>query len=161
MKITSNKAETTTALANMERGLEECGITHLLIVPSSHLDPVYEVYRKKDRCYILTKEEEAAAFSSGLVMSGQRPAMLIQQSGVGNMLNFVWTLAEPFGLYFPILVFDRGTQDPNIVQHFSSNGTRKALKNLGSVDIDWENSDSPKTLKSFIEARTVWILFSL
>jgi sulfopyruvate decarboxylase alpha subunit len=54
------------------------------------------------------REEEAVGVLSGLFMAGQRGAMLVQSSGLGNALNALGSLAMAYRIPFPLLVSLRG-----------------------------------------------------
>jgi sulfopyruvate decarboxylase subunit alpha len=54
------------------------------------------------------REEEAVGILSGLFLGGQRGAMLIQSSGLGNTLNALGSLAMAYRIPFPLLVSLRG-----------------------------------------------------
>ena len=54
------------------------------------------------------REEEAVGILSGLFMGGQRGAMLVQSSGLGNTLNALGSLAMAYRIPFPLLVSLRG-----------------------------------------------------
>src|SRR5207244_5299883 len=54
------------------------------------------------------REEEAVGILSGLFMAGQRGAMLVQSSGLGNTLNALGSLAMAYRIPFPLLVSLRG-----------------------------------------------------
>jgi hypothetical protein len=113
------------------------GIDWLLVVPASGLNDVYRHYSERGRCLFATREEEAVAAAAGLALGGRRPLVLMQQSGVGNALNAVLSLADAYGVAFPILVCDRGEHDPNPVQRLSSSGTAAALGPLGCARVEW------------------------
>ncbi|MCA1647640.1 MAG: hypothetical protein LC797_19980 [Chloroflexi bacterium] len=54
------------------------------------------------------REEEAVGILSGLYLGGQRGAMLVQSSGLGNALNALGSLAMAYRIPFPMLVSLRG-----------------------------------------------------
>jgi sulfopyruvate decarboxylase alpha subunit len=54
------------------------------------------------------REEEAVGILSGMFLGGQRGAMLIQSSGLGNTLNALGSLAMAYQIPFPLLVSLRG-----------------------------------------------------
>src|SRR6267154_4846161 len=54
------------------------------------------------------REEEAVGVLTGLYLGGQRGAMLIQSSGLGNTLNALGSLAMAYHIPFPLLVSLRG-----------------------------------------------------
>jgi len=54
------------------------------------------------------REEEAVGILTGLYLGGQRGAMLVQSSGVGNALNALGSLAAAYRIPFPLVVSLRG-----------------------------------------------------
>lgn len=56
----------------------------------------------------LTREEEGVGISAGVALAGKRPAMFIQSSGMGNMLNALLSLTSFYALPLPIFVSQRG-----------------------------------------------------
>jgi sulfopyruvate decarboxylase alpha subunit len=54
------------------------------------------------------REEEAVGILTGLYLGGQRGAMLVQSSGLGNSLNALGSLAMAYHIPFPLLVSLRG-----------------------------------------------------
>jgi sulfopyruvate decarboxylase subunit alpha len=54
------------------------------------------------------REEEGVGILAGLFMAGQRGALLIQSSGLGNTLNALGSLAMAYRIPFPMLVSLRG-----------------------------------------------------
>ncbi len=54
------------------------------------------------------REEEAVGILAGMFMAGQRGAMLVQSSGLGNTLNALGSLALAYRIPFPLLVSLRG-----------------------------------------------------
>lgn len=56
----------------------------------------------------LTREEEGVGISAGMALAGKRPAMFVQSSGMGNMLNALLSLTSFYALPLPIFVSQRG-----------------------------------------------------
>jgi sulfopyruvate decarboxylase alpha subunit len=54
------------------------------------------------------REEEAVGVLTGLYLGGERGAMLVQSSGLGNALNALGSLAAAYRIPFPLLVSLRG-----------------------------------------------------
>jgi sulfopyruvate decarboxylase alpha subunit len=54
------------------------------------------------------REEEAVGILAGLFLGGQRGAMLVQSSGLGNALNALGSLAMAYRIPFPLFVSLRG-----------------------------------------------------
>ena len=60
------------------------------------------------RLVTVHREEEAVGVLTGLFLGGQRGAMLVQSSGLGNTLNALGSLALAYHIPFPLLVSLRG-----------------------------------------------------
>lgn len=56
----------------------------------------------------LPREEEGVGISAGAALSGRRPAMFVQSSGVGNMINALLSLTGFYELPLAIFVSRRG-----------------------------------------------------
>lgn len=91
--------------------LKEHGISHIASIPCD---------KAKDLCFMLpdhfdhiclTREEDGIGVCAGLVLAGQRPAMVIQSSGLGNSLNAIMSLTKTYDLPLPIIASWRGVQD--------------------------------------------------
>ncbi len=56
----------------------------------------------------LTREEEGVGISAGAALSGKKPAMFVQSSGIGNMINALLSLTGFYQLPLAIFVSWRG-----------------------------------------------------
>jgi sulfopyruvate decarboxylase subunit alpha len=137
--------------------LEQANTDWLVVVPTSGLNAIYSQFEQRDRCLYVTREEEGVAVAAGLAVGGKTPLVMMQQSGVGNSLNAVFSLADAYGILFSILICDRGPDDPNEVQRVSSKKTSKVLNALDCVVVDFRSSDSPKLFAEFVHSRVRWI----
>ncbi|MEN8263675.1 MAG: sulfopyruvate decarboxylase subunit beta [Nitrospirota bacterium] len=64
---------------------------------------------KKEFFHIpLTREEEGVGISAGIALAGKRPAMFVQSSGIGNMINALLSLTGFYELPLAIFVSQRG-----------------------------------------------------
>jgi sulfopyruvate decarboxylase alpha subunit len=66
---------------------------HAHLIQAAHADPGM-------RAIVLTTEEEGIAFAAGAWLGGQRAALLMQSSGVGNCINM---LSLPVNCRMPFL----------------------------------------------------------
>ncbi len=90
--------------------LKANGVRNIVTVPDSVLGPILAV-AEADRDMRLTsvnREEEAVGVLCGLFLGGQRGAMVIQSSGLGNTINALGSLAITGRIPFPIVVGLRG-----------------------------------------------------
>ncbi len=146
------------AVDRIIEALDRQRIDCLLTVPAAGLHGLYSSFESSAQLVYATREEEAVALACGLVLGGRRPIVVMQQTGVGNAINAVLSLADAYELAFPILVADRTAQDPNPVQRVSSTGTRQALGGLGFVEIDWEASSAIDRFEAHVAGGVRWIV---
>jgi sulfopyruvate decarboxylase TPP-binding subunit len=136
-----------------------CAVQWLIVVPASGLDRVYRRFATEHECLFVTREEEGVALAAGLAAAGEAPAVIMQQSGVGNCLNAVFTLADAYDLYFPILVATRPENDENPVQRISVRLTENLMGVLCPTRLDWS---ATRATEHFVEAwqtQKRWIIF--
>ncbi|MFA4876082.1 MAG: sulfopyruvate decarboxylase subunit beta [Methanoregula sp.] len=79
--------------------------------------------KAKDLCFLLpehfphiclTREEDGTGVCAGAYLAGGRPMMVIQSSGLGNMLNAIMSLSKTYDLPLPILASWRGVENETI-----------------------------------------------
>ncbi len=87
-----------------------CGTSVAVVVPDTRLEGILQ-------CLVeggvpvrgLTREEECVAFAAGHRVTGRRPVLFMQSSGLGNAANALGSLAIPYGLAVPLVISMRGT----------------------------------------------------
>ena len=86
------------------------GVRHLPYVPDGALAPLVAQAQKRDEFAVvpLTREEEGVGYMAGVVLGGQRGALLMQTSGVGNSLNAIGSLTMAQRLPLLMVVTERG-----------------------------------------------------
>ncbi|MFL5739963.1 MAG: thiamine pyrophosphate-binding protein [Flavisolibacter sp.] len=131
---------------------------YIITVPTSGINEVYSYFEKHNKCIYVTREEEGVALASGLSIGGKKIVMLIQQSGVGNLLNAIFTLADPYGIDFTIIVMVRGGEDENPIHWISSERTVKILEGLGSTAIDWISDQCDCLFQQALKNKNRWII---
>jgi phosphonopyruvate decarboxylase len=87
----------------LARGLVGRGFGRFAGVPCSHLDGLIQVLSAEGRYVAAADEGAALAIAAGSQLSGQRAGVLIQNSGLGNLVNPLTSLLIPFRI--PVLVF--------------------------------------------------------
>ena len=68
-------------------------------------------------------EAVAASVASGLSMSGEKPIVVVQSSGLTNLGSCITSLLKPYGIKFPIIVslrtYNKGDSE---IQHSKFSG---------------------------------------
>jgi phosphonopyruvate decarboxylase len=85
--------------------LADFGHVSLAGVPCSSLASVYQELAADARFRYFPAPNEGSAFAmaAGLLLAGRKPAVLIQNSGLGNLINPLTSLAMPYRV--PVLTF--------------------------------------------------------
>jgi sulfopyruvate decarboxylase alpha subunit len=113
--------------------LLDCGTTSAVVVPDSRLEGILQCLAEEGLpIRQLTREEECVAFAAGHRVSGSRPVLFMQSSGLGNAANALGSLAIPYGLTVPLVISMRGTRgEPNPAQVTMGESTVPLLTALG------------------------------
>ena len=88
---------------DLHKVLVETGVRQVGYVPDAGHKRLIELCRadKKMRAVVLTTEEEALGLVMGAWLGGEKSAVLMQSSGVGNIINTLGTIKE---CRFPLLM---------------------------------------------------------
>jgi sulfopyruvate decarboxylase alpha subunit len=123
--------------------LKQAGVKHIAYVPDAgHARAITRAVEDPDmRAVVLTTEEEGIGYLAGAWLGGERGALLMQSSGVGNCINM---LALPAAARFPLLmvVTMRGDwAEFNPWQNAMGQATEAALRLMGVMT--WR-ADAPE-----------------
>lgn len=120
------------AVGGLETAVAAAGFDHVLTVPCSILRQWYTPPRDKPVTIYLSREEEGVGLATGLVAAGRRPLLMIQNSGLGNSLNALGSLAVAYRVPLVVLVSLRGDElDDNPVQAPMGRATVLMVRALG------------------------------
>lgn len=127
--------------ADVFRVLKEQGVKHIAYVPDAGHSTAIRMAEADDAMHsvVLTTEEEGIGYLAGAWLGGERGALLMQSSGVGNCIN---TLALPNVARLPLLmvVTMRGDwAEFNAWQNPMGQATEAALKLMGVMT--WRADD--------------------
>jgi len=88
----------------------------VLTLPCEKLSALLQlVAADRSLCHVgLTREENGVGISAGVALAGGRPLMIIQSTGLGNMINALMSLTVTYQLPLPILASWRGAHDEQI-----------------------------------------------
>lgn len=81
-------------------------------VPCSHLAGLLAELRELGLYVPAANEGAALAIAAGAQLAGERAAVLIQNSGLGNLVNPLTSLAQPFDIPVLVIATLRGWPDP-------------------------------------------------
>jgi sulfopyruvate decarboxylase subunit alpha len=99
------------------RGLKRAGIDFAASVPCVNLQQLLtRINEDQDIIHVpVTREEEGVGLCAGAWMGGRRPALLMQNSGLGNCINALASLDLLYGIPLLMIISHRGCADEPIV----------------------------------------------
>jgi len=104
--------------------LHALGVSHVINVPDTHQRTLLDMLARDTRIQLLTActEDEAVAIHAGLYIGGQRPVLLIQQTGLLAALNNIKGIS-----------MDARIPTCMLVGYFGRDVTRSARENAARV----------------------------
>src|SRR5277367_109273 len=100
MTMTSSQA-----VANI---LQERGVERIGYLPCEKVGPLAAKLTGKFKVWDLTRECAGVSIAFGWALGGSPSALLIQSTGLGNLITELMTLQVLYGVALPILVSWRG-----------------------------------------------------
>lgn len=99
------------------RGLKHAGIDFAATVPCVNLQELLTLIGGDPAIIHLpvTREEEGVGICAGAWMGGRRPALLMQNSGLGNCINALASLDMLYGIPLLMIISHRGGSGEPIV----------------------------------------------
>lgn len=94
--------------------LKEQGVDFTGSLPCEKIKDLLEMVAGTFFHVPLTREEEGVGICAGAALSGKRPAMFVQSSGVGNMINALLSLTVFYKLPLAVFVSRRGVYKEKI-----------------------------------------------
>jgi len=98
-------------------GLKRAGINFAASVPCVNLQELLErLDSDRDIIHLpATREEEGVGICAGAWMGGHRPALLMQNSGLGNCINALASLDLLYGIPLLMIISHRGGRGESII----------------------------------------------
>jgi sulfopyruvate decarboxylase subunit beta len=98
--------------------LKNNGVDFISSLPCEKIKTLLEMIEDSFFHVPLTREEEGVGISAGAALSGKKPAMFVQSSGIGNMINALLSLTGFYELPLAIFVSQRGIYKEKIAAQF-------------------------------------------
>ena len=98
--------------------LKRNGVDFTASLPCEKIKTLLEMVGRTFAHLPLTREEEGVGICAGAALAGRRPAMFVQSSGIGNMINALLSLTQFYELPLAIFVSRRGVYQEKIEAQF-------------------------------------------
>lgn len=147
--------------------LKNAGLDFFVSVPCKFLDGIISIL-EQDREVIytpVTREEEGVGVLAGAFLAGKRPALLMQNSGLGNSINAICSLLNYYEIPLVLVISHRGTPGEKIeAQRPMGNATIKLLEASGIPCREIKKNSETRLVdelidQGFSQNRTVALLF--
>lgn len=131
--------------------LKEGGIRQVAYVPDAgHAHVIRRVHADPDmRPVVLTTEEEGVAVACGAWLGGQRAALLMQSSGVGNCINMLSLVQNCRFPFFTIITMRGEWAEFNPWQGPMGRATQASLELMGVTVL---RADTPEQVADTVSA---------
>lgn len=96
--------------------LKDIGIDFIVSVPCVNLSKLLDMIDEDDEMIHIpvTREEEGIGICAGAYLGGKKPAILMQNSGLGNSINALKSLTELYEFPLLMIMSHRGTEGESI-----------------------------------------------
>ncbi len=96
--------------------LKDIGIDFIVSVPCVNLSKILNMIDDdEDIIHIpVTREEEGIGLCAGAFLGGRKPAILMQNSGLGNSINALKSLTQLYEMPLLMIMSHRGTEGESI-----------------------------------------------
>ncbi|HEX8948641.1 MAG TPA: sulfopyruvate decarboxylase subunit alpha [Dissulfurispiraceae bacterium] len=112
--------------------LERSGVDFTASLPCEKIKALLERVESAFFHVPLTREEEGVGICAGAALAGKRPAMFLQSSGIGNMINALLSLTGFYRLPLALFISQRGIYKEKIEAQFPmGKGLPKILRGAG------------------------------
>ena len=105
-------------MRNPEKGLitvlKQAGVDFAASLPCEKIKVLLGMVEESFFHVPLTREEEGVGICAGAALSGKRPAMFVQSSGIGNMINALLSLTSFYELPLALFISQRGVYKEKI-----------------------------------------------
>ena len=97
-------------------GLKDVGIDFVVSVPCVNLSKILDMLDEDPEITHIpvTREEEGIGICAGAYLGGKKPAILMQNSGLGNSINALKSLTELYEFPLLMVMSHRGTEGESI-----------------------------------------------
>ena len=123
--------------AEVYNGMKRAGIDFATSVPCINLQDLLGLV-ESDPAIIhvpVTREEEGVGICAGAYMGGKKPALMMQNSGLGNCINALASLDELYEIPLLMIISHRGGEGETIVGQVPMG--RRTPRLLDAMEIQW------------------------
>ncbi|RAP53007.1 MAG: sulfopyruvate decarboxylase subunit alpha [Methanosphaera sp. rholeuAM270] len=132
-------------------GIKDAGINFIVSVPCANLKKLLNMIDDDEeiRHVPVTREEEGFGICAGAYMGGMKPAILMQNSGLGNSVNVLASLMKLYNFPVLMIISHRGTFGEGVYGQIPM--SKATIKVLDSLDIMYHKVDNPNESREVVK----------
>lgn len=132
-------------------GLKDAGINFIVSVPCANLKKLLNLVEEDEdiKHVPVTREEEGFGICAGAYMGGMKPAILMQNSGLGNSVNVLASLNKLYNFPILIIISHRGTFGEGVYGQIPM--SKATTKIFDSLDIAYYKVDNPNESQEIVK----------
>lgn len=136
--------------------LKKAGIDFIVSVPCVNLGKLLDMVECDPEIIHIpvTREEEGFGICAGAYMGGRKPAILMQNSGLGNSINVLASLYKLYELPILMIISHRGTEGEFMSAQIPMGRATPGL--LDALEIGYINPKTPE--EAFKIIPEAWLL---
>lgn len=117
---------------NLYETIKNSGVDLILSLPCILLKGLLKLIDEKNEIQHIpiTREEEGVGIAAGAYLGGRTPAILMQNSGIGNSINAIKSLLEIYKIPVIFIMSHRGAEGEKIVAQIPMGQLTPDLLNL-------------------------------
>ena len=150
--------------------LKKQGIDFTASLPCEKIKTLLEMVGRDFYHVPLTREEEGVGICAGAALSGRRPALFVQSSGIGNMINALLSLTQFYELPLALFISRRGIYQEKIEAQFPMGQRLPAIlsgagvtyskinnkNDIGTMDQELQDVFDKDRIHAFLLSPEVW-----
>ena len=150
--------------------LKKKGVDFTASLPCEKIKTLLEMVAQTFHHLPLTREEEGVGICAGAALASRRPAMFVQSSGIGNMINALLSLTAFYELPLALFISRRGFYKEKIEAQFPMGQKLPAIlagagitysklntrNDIGSVERELQELFAKNRIHAFLMSPEVW-----
>ena len=135
-------------------GLKDAGINFIVSVPCVNLSKLLNMIDEDEEIIHIpvTREEEGIGICAGAYLGGKKPAILMQNSGLGNSINALKSLMELYEFPLLMIMSHRGTEGENICGQVPMGESTPRI--LEGMDFKFFKPENPNA--AYVDIKDSW-----
>ncbi len=133
------------------QGIKDAGIDFIVSVPCANLKKLLNLVEDDEeiRHVPVTREEEGFGICAGAYMAGCKPAILMQNSGLGNSVNVLASLMTLYDFPIIMIISHRGTFGEGVYGQVPMSKATTGV--LDSLNIRYKKVDDPNESRTIVK----------